>query len=98
MTSLTKNRIESLDLLKGLVIVIMAIDHVRDYFHNSSYYFDPTDPTLTNVPLFLTRFITNFCAPTFSFLAGLSAFIIAKKKTPTELSKFLSNVDFGWFL
>lgn len=108
MTSLTKNRIESLDLLKGLVIVIMAIDHVRDYFHYSSYYFDPTDPTLTNFPLFSTRFITNFCAPAFSFLAGLSAFIVGKGKTTTELSSFLLKrglwlvfvelviMDFGW--
>lgn len=108
MTSLTKNRIESLDLLKGLVIVIMALDHVRDYFHYSSYFFDPTDPTLTTVPLFLTRFITNFCAPAFSFLAGLSAFIIGRRKSPNELSIFLLKrglwlvfvelfiMDFGW--
>lgn len=89
MTSLSKNRIESLDLLKGLVIIIMAIDHVRDYFHNSSYLFDPTDPTLTTVPLFLTRFITNFCAPAFSFLAGLSAYIVGRKKSQIELSSFL---------
>ena len=108
MTSLTKNRIESLDLLKGLVIVIMAIDHVRDYFHHSSYLFDPTDPTLTTVPLFLTRFLTNFCAPAFSFLAGLSAFIVGRRKTPVELSSFLLKrgfwlvfvelviMNFGW--
>jgi len=89
MTSLAKNRIESLDLLKGLVIVIMAIDHVRDYFHYSSYFFDPTDPSLTTVPLFLTRFLTNFCAPAFSFLAGVSAFIVGRRKTPAELSSFL---------
>jgi uncharacterized membrane protein len=88
-TAITKTRIESLDLLKGLVIVIMAIDHVRDYFHYSSYFFDPTDPALTTTPLFLTRFITNFCAPAFSFLAGLSAFIVGKRKTKNELSIFL---------
>lgn len=85
----TKARIESLDLLKGLVIIIMAIDHVRDYFHYSSYFFDPTDPALTTTPLFLTRFITNFCAPAFSFLAGISAFIVGKRKTKNELSAFL---------
>ncbi len=109
MTSLTKYRVESLDLLKGLVIVIMAIDHVRDYFHYSSYFFDPTDPTLTTIPIFFTRFITNFCAPAFSFLAGLSAFMIGKRKTPNELSVFLLKrglwlvfvelvlVNFGWY-
>ena len=108
MTSLTKNRIESLDLLKGLVIVIMAIDHVRDYFHYSSYIFDPTDPTLTTVPIFFTRFLTNFCAPAFSFLAGLSAFMVGKRKSLNELSSFLLSrglwlvfvelviMDFGW--
>jgi uncharacterized membrane protein len=89
MTSQTKPRIESIDLLKGIVIAIMAVDHVRDYFHYSSYFFDPTDPALTTVPLFFTRFITNFCAPAFSFLAGLSAFIVGKRKTPSELSGFL---------
>ncbi len=108
MTAIPKNRIESLDLLKGLVIVIMAIDHVRDYFHYSSYIFDPTDPALTTVPLFLTRFLTNFCAPAFSFLAGLSAFIVGRRKTPAELSGFLLKrgfwlvfvelviMNFGW--
>lgn len=90
----TKARIESLDLLKGLVIIIMAIDHVRDYFHYSSYFFDPTDPAQTNISLFLTRFITNFCAPAFSFLAGVSAFIVGKRKTKTELSVFLLKRGF----
>lgn len=109
MTSLTKNRIESLDLLKGLVIVIMAIDHVRDYFHYSAFYFDPLDPTLTTNPIFFTRFITHFCAPAFSFLAGISAFIVGRKKTPAELSVFLIKrglwlvfvelviMSFGWY-
>ncbi len=108
MTSLAKNRIASLDVLKGLVIVIMALDHVRDYFHYSSYFFDPTDPALTTFPLFLTRFLTNFCAPAFSFLAGVSAFIVGRRKTPAQLSAFLFKrglwlvfvelviMDFGW--
>ncbi len=109
MTSLTKNRIESLDLLKGLVIVIMALDHVRDYFHYSSFFFDPTDPALTTIPIFFTRFITHFCAPAFSFLAGISAFIVGRKKTSAELSNFLIKrglwlvfvelviMSFGWY-
>jgi uncharacterized membrane protein len=110
MATITKPRIESIDLLKGLVMVIMALDHVRDYFHYSSYFFDPTDPALTTVPLFFTRFITNFCAPAFSFLARLSAFIIGRKKTKAELSNFLLKrglwlvfvelviMNFGWYL
>ena len=106
--STLKPRIESIDLLKGLVIVIMAIDHVRDYFHFSSYFFDPTDPLRTTVPIFATRFITNFCAPAFSFLAGTSAFIVGRRKSLTELSSFLIKrglwlifielvvIGFGW--
>jgi uncharacterized membrane protein len=88
-TSLTKPRIESIDLLKGLVIVIMALDHVRDYFHYSAFMFDPSDPAQSNLPIFFTRLITHFCAPAFSFLAGLSAYMVGRRKTPYELSIFL---------
>lgn len=70
-------------------MVIMALDHVRDYFHASAYLFDPTDPTQSNLILFFTRFITHFCAPTFCFLAGLSAFMVSRRKTKAELSSFL---------
>ena len=89
MTTITKFRVQSIDLLKGLVMVIMALDHVRDYFHYSAFMFDPTEPTQTTLPIFFTRFITHFCAPAFSFLAGLSAFMIGKRKSPSELSRFL---------
>ena len=89
MTTLTKPRIQSIDLLKGLVMVIMALDHVRDYFHYSAFFFDATDPEQTTWPIFITRFITHFCAPAFSFLAGTSAFMIGKRKLPAELSSFL---------
>ncbi|MFN7676400.1 DUF1624 domain-containing protein [Flavobacterium sp.] len=89
MTTLTKPRIQSIDLLKGLVMVIMALDHVRDYFHYSAFFFDATDPEQTTWPIFITRFITHFCAPAFSFLAGTSAFMIGKRKSPAELSSFL---------
>ena len=84
MTATKKTRIESIDLLKGLVMVIMALDHVRDYFHYSAFMFDPSDLTQTTLPIFFTRFITNFCAPAFSFLAGVSAFIIGKRKSPSH--------------
>lgn len=89
MTSLNKPRIESIDLLKGLVMVIMALDHVRDYFHFSAFYFDPADPVQSTLPVFFTRWITHFCAPAFSFLAGMSAFMVGKRKTQAGLSRFL---------
>lgn len=89
MTSPTKPRIESLDLLKGLVIVLMALDHTRDYFHSALYFYDPTDPTQTSVFIFFTRWITHFCAPAFSLLAGISAFLVGRRKNKGELSAFL---------
>ena len=109
MTAITKTRIESIDLLKGLAMVIMALDHIRDYFHYSAFYFDPADPTQSTLPIFFTRFVTHFCAPTFCFLAGTSAFMVGKRKSKTELSKFLLKrglwlvfiemtiVNFGWY-
>ncbi len=108
MTTFSKPRIQSIDLLKGLVMVIMALDHTRDYFHYSAFFFDATDPMQTTLPIFFTRFITHFCAPAFSFLAGLSAFMIGKRKPLNELSGFLFKrglwlvfveiiiINFGW--
>jgi uncharacterized membrane protein len=87
--TLLKKRIESIDLLKGMVMVVMALDHIRDYFHWQSYYFNPVDPTQTNLPVFFSRFATHYCAPTFCFLAGLSAFMSGRKKSKRELSVFL---------
>ncbi len=78
-------------------MVIMALDHVRDYMHFSAFYFDPIDPAVTTVPIFFTRYITNYCAPTFSLLAGLSAFMVGKRKSKNELSVFLLKRGF-WFI
>lgn len=81
-------RITSIDFLRGLVIVIMALDHVRDYTSNAR--FDLLDPDETSMALYLTRWITNFCAPVFIFLAGTSAgFQRLAGKSPAELAKFL---------
>lgn len=103
------NRITSIDFLKGLVMVIMALDHVRDYFHYSAFFFDPADPEKSSLILFFTRWITHFCAPAFSLLAGLSAYMLGKRKTDKALSIFLIKrglwlvfaeliiVGFGWY-
>lgn len=89
MTILKSTRIESIDLLRGVIMVIMALDHVRDYFHYGSFFVDPTNLDTTTPILFFTRFITHFCAPVFVFLAGTSAFLYGTKKTKPELFKFL---------
>ncbi|MFI0427890.1 DUF1624 domain-containing protein [Mariniflexile sp. HMF6888] len=86
---LKTNRIESIDILRGIVMVIMALDHVRDYFHYGSFFSDPTNLETTTPFLFFTRFITHYCAPVFVFLAGTSAFLYGSKKTKPELFKFL---------
>jgi uncharacterized membrane protein len=83
------NRIESIDVLRGVVMVIMALDHVRDYFYYGSFFNDPTNLETTTPMLFFTRFITHYCAPVFVFLAGTSAFLYGSKKTKGELFKFL---------
>lgn len=89
--SLTKSaRIESIDILRGLVMVIMALDHVRDYFHINAFSGNfPENLESTNGILFATRFITHYCAPVFVFLAGTSAFLYGQNKPTKQLSKFL---------
>nr|WP_321233561.1 heparan-alpha-glucosaminide N-acetyltransferase domain-containing protein [uncultured Psychroserpens sp.] len=84
------NRIESIDILRGLVMVIMALDHVRDYSNLGYLYTDPTNMDTTSPALFFTRWITHFCAPVFVFLAGTSAFLYgSKKSSKKELATFL---------
>ena len=62
-------------------MIIMALDHVRDYFHAGAFMFDPLDLEKTTPALFFTRWITHFCAPVFIFLAGTSAFLTGQKKS-----------------
>lgn len=80
-------RVASVDVLRGLVMILMALDHVRDYFGNAAV--DPTNLATTTVALFFTRWITHFCAPTFFLLTGTSAYLSSRRRNPAGLSRFL---------
>ncbi|BCS31224.1 hypothetical protein TBR22_A04240 [Luteitalea sp. TBR-22] len=81
-------RIPTIDILRGLVIVIMALDHVRDYVMIGGIQ-DPAASASTDLPLFLTRWVTHFCAPVFVFLAGASAGLMSTRRTHAALGRFL---------
>ena len=70
-------------------MVIMALDHVRDYFHLGAFLYDATDLETTTPVLFFTRFVTHFCAPVFIFLTGTSASLYGQSRSKAELSRFL---------
>lgn len=90
-------------------MIVMALDHVRDYFHADAMLYDPMDLSRTNVFLFFTRFITHFCAPTFMLLSGTSAYLVGLRKGKKALSIFLLTrglwlifleltlINFAWF-
>ena len=84
-----KPRIASIDIMRGIVMVIMALDHARDFYHADAFVYDPLDLERTTPILFLTRFITHFCAPTFVLLAGTAVRISEQRKTKKEISWFL---------
>jgi uncharacterized membrane protein len=80
-------RIESIDIVRGIIMILMALDHTRDYFGNTAV--NPTDPATTTVALFLTRWVTHLCAPGFFLLTGVGAALTLRRMSKAELSRFL---------
>ena len=83
-------RVQSIDAVRGAIMIVMALDHVRDFIHRAAMSSSPTDLSRTTVLLFFTRWITHFCAPVFMFTAGLGAFLYWQQgKTRAQLTSFL---------
>lgn len=83
------DRIGSIDLLRGIAMIVMALDHIRDFVHGGAMVALPTDLRSTTVLLFATRWVTHFCAPVFALTAGLGAWLWARGRSRPELSRFL---------
>ena len=108
MKAIPSSRIASLDVVRGLIMVLMALDHARDFFHIDAFRFAPEDLQQSNLSLFFTRWITHLCAPLFLLLAGISIALYQEKKDAIATSNYvffrglwmvfleLTIVRFGW--
>ena len=84
------SRVQSVDALRGLVMIIMVLDHTRDFVHSGAQSFFPEDLTRTTAAIFFTRWVTHICAPVFMFTAGLGAFLwLERGHAKRELARFL---------
>jgi uncharacterized membrane protein len=88
------HRIRSIDTIRGVIMVIMALDHVRDFFHITAFTANPLNPETTSVFLFFTRWITHFCAPAFMLLSGISAHLAGRNRPAAETGLFLVKRGF----
>lgn len=88
-TNSTKYRYPAIDIIRGLVIILMALDHVREFFYYPHLNDDPLSQGAEYWPLYFTRWITHLCAPSFIFLAGISAGLMAERKSSNTLARFL---------
>ena len=84
-------RLTSIDALRGAIMIVMALDHARDFLHIGAMTFSPEDLARTTPLLFFTRWITHICAPVFMFTAGLGAFLRLQRHGTTtfDVSRFL---------
>jgi uncharacterized membrane protein len=90
MSSSSGSRIQAIDALRGAAMILMALDHIRDFISSAAMSFSPTDLTRTTAPIFFTRWITHFCAPVFAFTAGIGAFLwVQRSRTKAQLARFL---------
>ena len=92
-----KERYEALDVLRGLTMVIMAIDHSRDFLGLGFVFSAPLDLSVTNFAVFMTRWITHFAAPVFMFLAGIGLYFASSRRTKNELA-FLAASRGLWLI
>lgn len=89
-TSESRARLDGVDLVRGAVMIVMLLDHTRDFTHAGALTSDPLDPAQTTPLIYFTRWITHLCAPTFVFLAGLGAGLqLLRGKSAPELARFL---------
>ena len=85
-----RSRLQQIDILRGGIMIIMALDHVRDFFHSAALAFPPENLARTTPAIFFTRWVTHFCAPVFMFTAGLGAFLwMQRGRSRRQLSRFL---------
>lgn len=94
-----RTRLQAIDALRGIAMILMALDHVRDFFHRAAMSFSATDLTRTTPAIFFTRWVTHFCMPTFMFTAGVSAFLWWRQnnRSKNELARFLLTRGV-WFM
>lgn len=86
-TAGTRRRVDAIDLLRGVIMIIMALDHTRDFFGSAAA--SPTNMATTTAALFLTRWVTHICAPVFFLLTGMGAWLVRRKRNTTQLARYL---------
>ena len=93
-----RDRLTSVDALRGFVMIVMALDHVRDFIHRGAMSHSPTDLFTTTPSLFLTRWVTHICAPAFMFTAGIGAYFYWRGSAPAEAGPHRTKAQLSVFL